>query len=149
MNNFTEIIRFAIDREIEAEAFYLEVAAKVTKETIQQLFIGFAKEEKRHQQLLTDALNNKETTLQFKEVSDYKLSESLEKTTLTPTMTLAEVFNIAMKNEEAAMIMYRKLAEEATSEYTRKLFENLAVMEQGHKVLLEERYVDVAYGEVW
>ena len=105
MNNFTEIIKFAIEREIEAEAFYLQVAAKLTKEQIRQIFVGFAAEEKRHQQMLTDALNNKETILQFKQVPDYKISESLEPTTLTETMTLADVFNIAMKNEEAAMLM--------------------------------------------
>ncbi len=35
-------------------------------------------EEKRHQQMLTDALNNKETTLQFKGVSDYKISQTTE-----------------------------------------------------------------------
>ena len=149
MNNFTEIIKFAIEREIEAEAFYLQVAAKLTKEQIRQIFVGFAAEEKRHQQMLTDALNNKETILQFKQVPDYKISESLEPTTLTETMTLADVFNIAMKNEEAAMLMYQKLAADSSTEYTKKLFENLAVMEQGHKAVLEERYTDVAYGEVW
>ena len=32
MNNFNQIIQFAIDREIEAETFYLAVAAKTTQE---------------------------------------------------------------------------------------------------------------------
>ncbi len=149
MNNFIEIIQFAIDREIEAETFYLEVAARTTKDAMKELFVGFAVEEKNHREILEGALNNKNTLLQFKQVSDYKVSESVEQTRLTDAMTIADVFNVAMKNEEAAMKMYRKLAKDSTLEFAQKLFENLAAMEQGHKVKLEERYIDVAYGEVW
>ena len=52
MNYFTDIIQFAIDREIEAETFYLEIAAKTTKEAMRGMFVGFAAEEKRHQEML-------------------------------------------------------------------------------------------------
>ncbi len=149
MNNFTEIIRFAIDREIEAETFYLQVAAKMTNETTKKMFVDLAVEEKHHREMLKGVLSSKKILLQFKQVSDYKISESLDQTGLTETMTMADVFNIAMKNEEAAMKMYRKLAADSTSELSKRLFENLAMMEQGHKVKLEECYTDVAYGEVW
>ena len=149
MNNFNQIIQFAIDREIEAETFYLAVAAKTTQETIRELFVGFAVEEKRHQQMLKGILIKKETSPQFQKVTDYKISESVDTVRLTDEMTLSDVFNVAMKNEEAAMKMYQKLAKDSTVEDTKRLFESLAVMEQGHKVKLEQCYSDVAYGEVW
>ncbi len=41
------------------------------------------------------------------------------------------------------------MAADTFSPRLRKLFENLANMEQGHKHLLEQAYTDVAYGEVW
>jgi rubrerythrin len=149
MTNFSEIIRFAIDREIEAESFYLEVAAKTTKEDLREMFVGFAAEENNHQQMLKGVLNNKTTELQFKPAADYKISETVDQARLTDKMTIADVFSLAMKNEEAAMKMYQKLANDSTSEDSKRLFESLAVMEQGHKVKMEEYYTDVAYPEVW
>ena len=149
MSHFTEIIQFAVDREIEAETFYLEIAAKTTKEAMRGIFVDFAAEEKRHQQMLKGILNSKETSLQFKPVSDYKISETIEAAKLTDEMTMADAFSIAMKKEEEAMKMYQMLASDSPSEEFKKLFESLAVMEQGHKARMEKYYTDVAYNEVW
>ena len=149
MTYFTEIIQFAIDREIEAEAFYLEIAAKTTKESMRGIFVGFAAEEKRHQQILKGILNSKETLLQFKPVSDYKISETVEVAGVIDEMTMKDAFSIAMKKEEEAMKLYQKLASDALAEEFKKLFESLALMEQGHKVKMEKFYSDVAYNEVW
>ncbi|MDR3542508.1 MAG: ferritin family protein [Desulfosporosinus sp.] len=149
MSYFTEIIQFAFDREIEAETFYLEIAAKTTKEAMRGIFVGFASEEKRHQQILKGILNSKETLLQFKPVSDYKISETVEVPGLLDDMTMKDAFSIAMKKEEEAMKMYQKLASDAPAEEFKKLFESLALMEQGHKVKMEKYYSDVAYNEVW
>jgi len=149
MTYFTEIIQFAIDREIEAEAFYLEIAAKTTKEAMRGIFVGFAAEEKRHQQILKGILNSKETLLQFKPVSDYKISETVEVAGGIDEMTMKDAFSIAMKKEEEAMKLYQKLASDALAEEFKKLFESLALMEQGHKVKMEKFYSDVAYNEVW
>ena len=149
MTYFTEIIQFAIDREIEAEAFYLEIAAKTTKEAMRGIFVGFAAEEKRHQQILKGILNSKETLLQFKPVSDYKISETVEVAGVIDEMTMKDAFSIAMKKEEEAMKLYQKLASDALAEEFKKLFESLALMEQGHKVKMEKYYSDVAYNEVW
>jgi rubrerythrin len=149
MNNFAEIIQFAIDREIEAETFYLEIAAKTTNEAMRGIFVGFAGEEKKHQQMLKGILNTKETNLKFEPVSDYNISETVEAARLTSEMTMADAFSIAMKKEEEAMKMYQRLASDSPSEEYRKLFEDLAVMEQGHKVKMEKYYTDVAYNEVW
>jgi rubrerythrin len=113
------------------------------------IFVGFAGEEKKHQQMLKGILNTKETNLKFEPASDYKISETVEAARLTSEMTMAEAFSIAMKKEEEAMKMYQRLASDSSSGEYRKLFEDLAVMEQGHKVKMEKYYTDVAYNEVW
>jgi len=64
-------------------------------------------------------------------------------------MTMKDAFSIAMKKEEEAMKLYQKLASDALAEEFKKLFESLALMEQGHKVKMEKFYSDVAYNEVW
>jgi rubrerythrin len=149
MSAFSEIIKFAVDREIEAETFYLQIAAKTTQEAMREIFVGFAAEEKRHQQMLKGILQSKESSLQFKPVSDYKISETVEVAKLTDEMTMADAFSIAMKKEEEAMKMYQQLASDSPTAELKKLFESLAVMEQGHKVKMEKYYSDVAYNEVW
>jgi rubrerythrin len=149
MTKFTEIIRFAIDREIEAETFYLEIAAKTTQEAMRGIFVDFAAEEKRHQQMLKKILESKETTLPFKPVADYKISETVDAPRLSEKMTMAEAFSLAMKKEEEAMNMYKNLASDSPSEEFRNLFESLSTMEQGHKAKMEKYYTDVAYNEVW
>ena len=149
MNYFTDIIQFAIDREIEAETFYLEIAAKTTKEAMRGIFVGFASEEKRHQQILKGILNSKETLLQFKPVSDYKISETVEVPGLLDDMTMKDAFSIAMKKEEEARQKAEFEASDSPSEEFKKLFQSLALMEQGHKVKMEKFYTDVAYNEVW
>ncbi len=149
MTKFTEIIQYAIDREIEAETFYLEIAAKTKHEALRGMFVGFAAEEKRHQEMLKGTLDSNETSLQFKPVTDYKISDTVEKAELTEGMTMADVFSIAMKKEEEAMKMYQQLANDSTSDESKKLFNSLAAMEQGHKVKMEKIYTDVAYNEVW
>jgi rubrerythrin len=149
MTKLSEIIEFAIEREIEAETFYLEVAAKTTKEGLRGLFVGFAGEEKRHQQMLKEVLNSGEAQLQVKKVEDYNISETIEKAELSDTMTIADVFSFAIKKEEEAMQLYQQLATDATTGAAKELFESLVAMEQGHKVKMEEFYTDVAYNEVW
>jgi len=74
--------------------------------------------------------------------------QTVDPAVLTDEMTLADVFCVAKKNEEAAMKMYQKLAIDSTSEDSQRLVESLAVMEQGHKVKMEEYYTDEAYAEV-
>ncbi len=149
MNDFKKIIQFAIDREIEAETFYLEVAAKTKVEPLRKMFVGFASEENRHQVILKGVSDNETALQQFKQVPDYKISATVEKSELTDEMTMADVFSIAMKREEESMEMYKKLAADSTADETKKVFESLALMEQGHKVKMEKFYSDVAYNEIW
>jgi len=111
--------------------------------------VDFATEEKRHQQMLKGVLESGKTQLQFKKVPDYKISDTVEKAELRDDMTMADVFSIAIKKEEEAMRLYQQLANDSTSEESKKMFENLMVMEQGHKVKMEEFYTDVAYNEIW
>lgn len=149
MQEYKEIIQYAIDREIEAETFYKEIENKVSKPILKEMFSSFAKEENKHQQILRGVLENKEAQTHFKKSSDYGISETVTQPVISNDMKLADVFAIAMKNEENAMKMYQQLAADSSSENIKKLFEDLATMEQGHKFKMEQAYTDVAYAEVW
>ncbi|MBF0574250.1 MAG: ferritin family protein [Desulfamplus sp.] len=149
MQKYKDIIQYAIDREIEAELFYKELEAKVSKQILKEMFSEFAKEENKHQQILRGVFENKDQDLHFKPTVDYGISETVVKPKVSDQMTLADVFTIAMKNEERAMKMYNYLADDSTSDSMKKLFKELAAMEQGHKLKMENCYTDVAYAEAW
>ncbi|MBF0210745.1 MAG: ferritin family protein [Desulfamplus sp.] len=149
MKGYKEIIDYAIEREIEAETFYKEIAQKVSKPILKEMFSNFAAEENKHQQILKGVAENREAQLNFKSSSDYGISESVVKPQVSDDMTLADVFAIAMKNEERAMKMYQYLANDSSSDSVKQIFQELATMEQGHKFKMEQSYTDVAYAEAW
>ncbi len=149
MDDFREIIEFAIRSEVEAKEYYQQVAAKTSNDMVKKLFLEFAEEEVKHEQLLTGILNNNEATVNFKKTQDYKLSETIPDPDMSGRVTMADIIAVAMKREERAMNMYLNLAKDSASDTIKDLFSGLADMERGHKVKLEQAYTDVAYVEAW
>lgn len=150
MKEFTEIIEYAIQQEINAEKLYREIAEKSSQDVIKEMFLELADEENTHQQILRKILEKKHTEIHFRKTEDYALSETIEPPQISSgEVTLADVFAFAMKREEEAMNLYKKLARGATSDTIKKTFKELAAMEQGHKLKMEKAYTDMAYAEVW
>jgi rubrerythrin len=54
-----------------------------------------------------------------------------------------------MKKEEAAMLQYTNLAETCPEPDKKKVFLDLAAMERGHKLKMENAFVDIGFPEVW
>jgi len=149
MNTYEEIINYAIGKEIEAQNFYKDVAAKATDGFIKEMFTSFVDEEKKHEIMLKNILKNKPIGSNFKASHDYGISKTVEKPDVSSGMTLADAFAIAMKNEEEAMNMYLRLAKDCNSADARNIFEDLATMEKGHKFKMESAYTETAYPEAW
>lgn len=147
--DYDDIIGYAIEREIEAETFYTAIAAKVKDRNLKEMFTGFAREESKHQALLRGILKKKEIQTHFHGHLDYRISETVDVPVVSDSMTLADAFALAMKNEQRAMIMYQALAEDASSQEMKAVFSDLAEMEKGHKHLMEKSFADVAYPEAW
>jgi rubrerythrin len=108
-----------------------------------------AGEESKHKVLLEAFLNNDALKMNFHETSDYKVSESVVLPKLTTEMSFKDGIALAMKKEEEAMVMYQQFADHCAEEEQKKMFLQLATMEQGHKTKLEEVYTNAAYVEVW
>ncbi len=149
MDDFREIIEFAIHSEVEAKQYYQSVAGKTSNEMVKKLFLEFAEEEIKHERILANILANKEAVLNFEKTQDYKLSETIPDPDMSGKMSMADIFAVAMKREERAMNMYLNLAKDSSSDKIKEVFNNLAEMERGHKLKLEKAYIDVAYTEAW
>jgi rubrerythrin len=145
-----EIITFAIQNEIEAYEFYRDAAKKITTDkNLAATFEELAIEEQKHRDFLEGLLTGEINEFPTDDISDYNISEGVEKPKLTTNMKFADAIALAMKKEEEAMNMYKKFAECSTDQHQKELFLNLSKMEATHKVRLEDIFVNAAYAEVW
>jgi erythrin-vacuolar iron transport family protein len=150
LDAYRAAISDAIQSEIDAKNFYDQVSQRIKDDYLRGVFAGFAKEEARHEQILTDILNQKKVdAANFDCEKDFHVSETIEMPKVTENMDLKSAIGLAMKNEEIAMKKYTGLAENCTDPGLKSVFMDLAAMERGHKHVMEEKFVDVAYPEVW
>ena len=148
--SYKKVVKNAIQSEIDAKNFYLNVSKRIKDSFLQNQFKDFAEEEARHERILTALLDKGQiTTSTFHASQDFKISETLAMPEVSDDMDLKDAIAIAMKNEEIAMQNYQSLAEDCDDPGLKEVFTGLAAMEQGHKFKLEESFVDIAYPEVW
>ena len=150
VNKYRKVISDAIDAEISARKFYENVARLIKDDYLRDVFANFAKEEAKHELILSDILHKGQTDTSFFDFDkDFKVAETIEMPMVDANMDLKSALGLAMKNEEIAMKNYMVLAENCDDEQLKAVFLDLAAMERGHKFKLEKDFVDVAYPEVW
>lgn len=147
--SYQDILNLAISNEVEAYEFYYAVSQKNLDSGLKSIFADLAAEEKKHEELLKGFLSNPDKPLKFKETSDYKVAETVERPPLTLEMKPVDAIALAMKKEEDAMNAYLTFAHNSSSEEQAAVFQELAKMEQGHKTRLEDMYTNMAFPEVW
>lgn len=147
---FEKVIKEAIDGEIEAKIFYLDISTNIKDDHLTELFLGFSKEEEGHEKMLSTLLEKGKTHAPaFGSRKEYKVSESYELPAVSLDMNLKDAIGLAMKNEEIAMKKYQALADDCDDLELKSVFNSLANMEKDHKAKMETAFVDVAYPEVW
>lgn len=149
LDDYKEILDFAIEREIEAQGFYKAVAEKMTDSNVKEMFLSFVKEEEKHEEILKGILKSERVGNFFDEKIDYKISETLGVPKVSDEMTPSDAFALAAKNEEAAMNLYTDLSKLCADPEQKKVFDDLAAMERGHKLKMEDSFVQTGYPEVW
>ncbi len=146
---YQQILADAIQGEIEAYQFYLSVAEKTRNSFLKELFRSFSEEEKKHRNILENFRDNPSDTINFKDVPDFHVAETVETPALTLEMRPQDAIALAMKKEQAAMEHYTQLANACTDPDHKNVFLELAAMEREHKNKMEAAFVDIGYPEVW
>ncbi len=150
LEKYKLVISDAIKGEIEAKQFYEKVAEWIKEPHLKELFEKFAKEEEKHEKILTRILDQEKIQTSFFDFDkDFKVSETIEIPEVNEEIDLKAAIGIAMKNEEIAMKKYTALAENCDEEQLKAVFLDLAAMEREHKFKIEQNFVDVAYPEAW
>ena len=137
---FKEIIIFAVEREIEAERFYMDTAGKAKWPHIKELLLEMAKEEEKHAKFLLGIKLEELGDSTIQPIPDLKLSDYMVDMEYRPDMDFQSIMVIAMKREESAVKLYEDLGSTCTDPNVCKLFNMMAEEERKHKLRLEKEY---------
>jgi rubrerythrin len=141
-----EILNFAIEREVEANEFYAQLAGQMESPAMRKVFEAFAIEELGHKMKLeavkAGEFEFKEEQVQSLEITDYVVEGEPK-----PDMSYADALVLAMKKEKAAYRLYVDLAATAEAEELTDMFLALAQEEAKHKLRFEIEYDEVVLKE--
>jgi rubrerythrin len=142
-----DLIAKAVKKEEEADKLYTDAAAKAQHAEVKKLFVELAEQEREHKKILLDMdmVQLEKSTPQ--KISDPKLTQIAEPTSLSDEFTLQEAILFAIKREDEAHTFYKEFAALAEDQKLKNVFENLAAMEMGHKTSLESMYEQNIYNE--
>jgi len=143
LENFNEVIDFAVAREEEAVRFYQDLV-KLAKFTAQREMLNeLADMELGHARVLETLRGLGPDSVQkaaVKDVPTLKISEYLVEAPPTAQMTYQDILVTAMKREEKSYALYSEMADRFSDSELSKVLLRIAAEEAGHKLRFEKLY---------
>jgi len=139
---FQEMIKFAIQREIQSMDFYKKASALVKHSGTRNLFLDFVKQEEGHKTKLEGVLAGKIVLGRIEKIPNLKISDYMVEAELKPDISYGDILRVAMKREERSVKLYTDLNERNQDEALRSLFTFLIQEESKHKYYIEKLYDD-------
>jgi rubrerythrin len=136
----SDIIAFAIGREIEAAESYGRMAGMATMPGLRDLLLELKGEEENHRRLLENLTATRLEDTAAPPLEDMGLTDALPDEPPAPDMTLQDLLLFAVRKEKKAEDLYTGLARSPEVAGGRKVFEFLAGQERAHKLKLEAEY---------
>ncbi|RLE29801.1 hypothetical protein DRJ54_04000 [Candidatus Acetothermia bacterium] len=100
MERLKRALKFAVEKEKEAEAFYRKWAEEAQDPGVRQLFSELASWERGHAEKVS-RIKPEELASQGTAPQDLKISDLLVEVPASPDMTLTEALVVAMKREQS------------------------------------------------
>ncbi len=139
-HSVTEIITFAIGREIEAAEAYDRMAGSAATPGLRELLRSLRDEERAHRRLLEGLTPDQIGRFEPSLVPDLKIVDTLADETFAPDMTLQDLLILAARKEKEAVELYESLARAGEAAGLQQTFLFLAGQEKNHKLKLEAEY---------
>jgi len=136
----SDIIAFAIEREIEAADGYGRMAGLARMPGLREFLLFLRQEEESHRRLLEGLTPKELDGLAAAFVPDLRLVDYLVEEKLTDDMSLQELLIFAAQKEKKAAELYDTLSQMANVSGHHRLFEFLAGQERAHKLQIEAEY---------
>lgn len=137
-----DVVKFAIEKEEHAMAYYQECSRRAKNPGIKTFFQEMAEEEQRHRDMLIGLDPTRLGDLKLEKVEDLHISDYMVDIKFDENVTYQQALTIAMKKEEKAHDFYTGWKTRCMHEKTAKLFELLAQEEMKHKRRIETMYDD-------
>ncbi len=150
-NAVQQVLRTAIQREIDAYTLYTNASEMVDAEPAKQVLKDLAAQEVGHRKRLENLLGGRVfgalSRAQEKKVVDLKITDYLVEEPLGNDSDIQNILIVAGKREKASHDLYAALAQVAEDADTTKLFTFLASEEMTHKNRVETLYEDIILSE--
>ncbi len=145
IDELTQILDIAIDRELASQAFYIAGQKKTEDPGAIQLMTELAEQEQRHYEWIKSYKDTCPSTKDWsrKALPNLMISEYLIDTKIPEQAGLQDVITAAMKREEYSVEFYSKLKQVLNSESGKRLCDRLDREERNHKAKLEAFYDDL------
>lgn len=149
INEITELLDLAMDREIASEAFYIGNQKKTQDPGAIELMRELAQQEAVHLELIRQF---KEKGLDVKEwdpkiARDLKVGEYLMDVNLTEGASLQDIMTAAIKREQYSKEFYAEMKRALKGKASKEFCERLIKEETNHKMRLETFYDNLFYKE--
>jgi rubrerythrin len=140
LENFQQILDFAIEKEEEAYSFYNDLAKVTSKPEMRTVFLDFAQEEMGHKKKLLSLRTGKTVNAVSPNIPDLKIADYTVDIVPKSDMDYQEALILAMKKEKSAFKLYSDLAKIVLEDNLKSLFLMLAQEEAKHKLRFELEY---------
>lgn len=141
-----EILKFAIEKEIEAARLYDEASSIEESASARETFQELAGEERKHRELLEniekEGMEKSLSGYSMKWINNIRRSDYLVDLKYEKGMPYRDILILAMKREEKSLKLYNDLLKQTAVESHKKLFSLLSQEEAKHKLRLETIYDD-------
>ncbi len=138
--SITDILAFAIQREIDAAAGYATIVAKAATPGLRELAEDLRRQEEAHRKLLEDLPSEALRDLGTAFTPDLHIVDTLADERLAGDMSVQDMLIFAAKKEAQAVALYESLARMAGASGHERVFLFLAGQEREHKLKLEAEY---------
>jgi len=134
-----EILDFAINREVDAQAFYVKLAGLAENPKVIKVFSDLAAEEVEHKEKL-EAVKAGKGELGEQEVGKLDIVDYAKNVEPSPKMSYVDLLVVGMKKEETSRRLYTDLAAIIQEQKLKDIFLKLAQEEDKHKLRFEFEY---------
>jgi rubrerythrin len=144
-----DYIDIAIQREEEAQAFYLDLLGRVLDESAKEALRLLASEEKKHKAFLESYRDGGfgDDALRLNKPIDYKVAEHMDKPDIEKNMQSKDVFLVAAHRELNSYNFYMGLAGLHSEGKLKDIFSKMASEELKHKEKVEYLYSNAAFAQ--
>ena len=143
----SDILDLAIQREVEAYEFYMDIYGRVEDQSAKDTLEFIAGEEKKHKVFLINYRegNYGADALRMTDVVEYKIAEYLEEPDIDGDMSSQDVYLIAAHRESRSHHFYTELANLHADGSTQTMLLKMANEELKHKEKMEYLYSNTAF----